>query len=214
MGNKVNPTAFRLGGIFDWKSRWFGVKGDYQKNLQEDIKIRKFLQKKLRLAGLVTIQIERSIHKIKIIIAVSRPGVVIGRGGSGLEELKKELIKLVSVPNPEKNLEIIAQEVKNPDLYSYFVAQRVAEQIEKRMSPRKVALRMIERVMGAGAKGIKIIFTGRIDGAEIARKQVYGEGKIPLSTLRADIDFSSCPAFTRSGYVGVKVWIYKGERSA
>jgi len=214
MGNKVNPIAFRLGTVFDWKARWFREKGDYQKNIHEDIKIRKFLQEKLRLAGLVAVEIERSIHKIKIIISVSRPGVVIGRGGAGLEELKKELVKLTTIPNPEKNLEIVAKEVKNPDLSAYFVSQRISEQIEKRMSPRKVALRMIERVMGAGAKGIKIVFTGRIDGAEIARKQVYSEGKVPLSTLRADIDYSSCPAFTRSGYVGVKVWIYKGEKSA
>lgn len=214
MGNKVNPTIFRLGVIYDWKARWFGNKGNYQKNLLEDVKIRDFLQKRLRLAGMVSVEIERSIHKIKIIISVSRPGVVIGRGGSGLEELKKELIKLVSIPNPEKNLELITQEVKNPDLSAYFVAQRVSEQIEKRISSRKVALRMIERVIGAGAKGIKIILAGRIEGAKIARRQVYSEGKIPLSTLRSDIDFSSCPALTRSGYVGVKVWIYKGEKSA
>lgn len=214
MGNKVNPTIFRLGVIYDWKARWFGNKGNYQKNLLEDVKIRDFLQKRLRLAGMVSVEIERSIHKIKIIISVSRPGVVIGRGGSGLEELKKELIKLVSIPNPEKNLELITQEVKNPDLSAYFVAQRVSEQIEKRISSRKVALRMIERVIGAGAKGIKIILAGRIEGAKIARRQVYSEGKIPLSTLRSDIDFSSCPALTRSGYVGIKVWIYKGEKSA
>lgn len=214
MGKKINPIAFRTGVIYDWKTRWFGDKKEYKKNILEDIKIRKYLEEKLKLAGLVSVEIERSINKITIKIAVSRPGVVIGRGGSGLEELKKGLVKLVSIPNPEKNIEITALEVKNPDLSAYYVSQRIAEQIEKRMSPRKVALRTIERVLAAGAKGIKIVFTGRIEGAEIARKQIFSEGKVPLSTLRADIDYSSCPAFTRSGYVGVKVWIYKGEKNA
>lgn len=214
MGNKVNPTAFRLGVIYDWKSRWFGRKSNYRKYLLEDFQIRKLLQKKLKLAGVISIEIERSINKITIIIAVSRPGVVIGRGGSGLEELKKELVKLVSIPNPEKNLEIVAREVKTPDLSAYFVAQRIAEQVEKRMSPRRVVQKTMARVVSAGAKGVKVIFGGRIDGAEIARRQVYSEGKIPLSTLRADIDFASYPALTRSGYVGIKVWIYKGEKSA
>jgi len=210
MGNKVNPTAFRLGVIYDWKARWFSEKKDYQENLLEDIKIRKFLMDKLRLAGIIQTEIERSIHKVKIILSVSRPGVVIGRGGSGLEDLKSQLVKLVTIPNPEKNLEIVVQEVKNPDLSAYFVGQRIAEQVEKRMPSRRVVLKMIERVMGAGAKGIKVVLSGRIGGAEIARKQIYTEGKIPLSTLRADIDFAGVPALTRSGFVGVKVWIYKG----
>lgn len=210
MGNKVNPTAFRLGVIYDWKARWFSEKKDYQENLLEDIKIRKFLMDKLRLAGIIQTEIERSIHKVKIILSVSRPGVVIGRGGSGLEDLKSQLVKLVTIPNPEKNLEIVVQEVKNPDLSAYFVGQRIAEQVEKRMPSRRVVLKMIERVMGAGAKGTKVVLSGRIEGAEIARKQIYTEGKIPLSTLRADIDFAGVPALTRSGFVGVKVWIYKG----
>lgn len=208
MGNKVNPIAFRLGTVFDWKSRWFGDKKKYAVNLLEDHQIRSFLTKKLRLAGIDLIEIERSIHKIKIIIHVSRPGVVIGRGGVGLEELKKELVKLVSIPNPEKNLEIVAQEIKNPDLSAYFVAQRISEQIEKRMPTRRLVLRTIERVMSAGAKGVKVRIAGRIEGVEIARVQTYTEGKVPLSTLRAEIDYASCPALTRSGYVGVKVWIY------
>ena len=210
MGNKVNPTAFRLGVIYDWKARWFSEKKDYQENLLEDIKIRKFLMDKLRLAGIIQTEIERSIHKVKIILSVSRPGVVIGRGGSGLEDLKSQLVKLVTIPNPEKNLEIVVQEVKNPDLSAYFVGQRIADQVEKRMPSRRVVLKMIERVMGAGAKGTKVVLSGRIEGAEIARKQIYTEGKIPLSTLRADIDFAGVPALTRSGFVGVKVWIYKG----
>jgi len=210
MGNKVNPSVFRLGVLYDWKSRWIGTKKSYSKNLAEDLKMRVFLLKKLRLAGVSLVEIERSVHKVKIIIWVSRPGVVIGRGGVGLEELKKELVKFVTIPNPEKNLEIVTQELKNPDLSAYFVAQRIAEQIEKRMPARKVVLRTIERVMGSGAKGIKVLLTGRIEGAEIARQQTYVEGKVPLSTLRADVDYVSYPALTKSGYVGIKVWIYKG----
>lgn len=209
MGNKVNPSIFRLGTVYDWKSRWFSDKKNYPKNLAEDINIRKFLFKKLRLAGVGLVEVERSIHKVRIIIWVSRPGVVIGRGGVGLEELKKELVKLVSIPNPDKNLEIITQELKNPDLSAYFVAQRISEQIEKRMPSRKVVLRAIERVMSAGAKGIKVTLAGRIEGAEIARKRTQVEGTVPLSTMRAEVDYASVPALTRSGYVGVKVWIYK-----
>jgi len=210
MGNKVNPSVFRLGVIYDWKSRWIGTKKSYSKNLAEDFKIRRFLFRKLRLAGVGLVEIERSVHKVKVIIWVSRPGVVIGRGGAGLEELKKDLVKFVTIPNPEKNLEIVTQELKDPDLSAYFVAQRIAEQIEKRMPARKVVLRTIERVMGSRAKGIKVLLAGRIEGAEIARRQTYVEGKVPLSTLRADIDYASYPALTRSGYVGIKVWIYRG----
>jgi small subunit ribosomal protein S3 len=209
MGNKVNPSIFRLATVYDWKSRWFGSEKNYPKNLTEDINLRKFLFKKLRLAGVGLVEIERSIHKIKIIIWVSRPGVVIGRGGVGLEELKSQLVKLVSIPNPEKNLEIITQELKNPDLSAYFVAQRISEQVEKRMPSRKVVLRAIERVMSAGAKGVKVTLAGRIEGAEIARKQTYVEGTVPLSTMKAEVDYASVPALTRSGYVGIKVWIYK-----
>lgn len=209
MGNKVNPSIFRLGTVYDWKSRWFSDKKDYPKNLAEDVNIRKFLFKKLRLAGVGLVEVERSIHKVRIIVWVSRPGVVIGRGGAGLEELKKELIKLVSIPNPDKNLEIVTQELRNPDLSAYFVAQRIAEQIEKRMPSRKVVLRTVERVMSSGAKGVKVALSGRIEGAEIARKQSYTQGTIPLSTMKAEIDYASVPALTRSGYVGIKVWIHK-----
>lgn len=209
MGNKVNPSIFRLGTVYDWKSRWFSDKKDYPKNLAEDVNIRKFLFKKLRLAGIGLVEVERSIHKVRIIVWVSRPGVVIGRGGAGLEELKKELIKLVSIPNPDKNLEIVTQELRNPDLSAYFVAQRIAEQIEKRMPSRKVVLRTVERVMSSGAKGVKVALSGRIEGAEIARKQSYTQGTIPLSTMKAEIDYASVPALTRSGYVGIKVWIHK-----
>jgi len=217
MGQKVNPISFRMSYLKEWKSRWFSAdKKQYQKNLLEDVKIRKFLLNKLKLAGISQVQIERSINKMKIILFVSRPGVVIGRGGAGLELLKKELCQIVTIAQPEKNLEIEAIEVKNPDLVAFLVAQRIAEQLEKRMPYRRVVNRAIENVMAAGAKGVKIILSGRIAGAEISRREKFGDkgktGNIPAQTLRADIDFASMPALTRSGFIGVKVWIYKGER--
>jgi len=218
MGNKVNPLGFRLPLDKDWRSKWFAPdKETYKKNLLEDVKIRQFLMEKLKLAGVVRIQIDRSINKIKITLYVTRPGVVIGRGGAGLEVLKKELCKIVSVPNPEKNLELEdIVEVKNPDLVAFLVAQRIAEQLEKRLPYRRVVTKAIERTMSAGAKGMKVILSGRIAGAEIARRETFGDkgktGTIPSQTLRADIDYAHVPAFTRSGYIGVKVWIYKGEK--
>ena len=217
MGQKVNPISFRLPYLKEWKSRWFSAdKKQYQNNLLEDFKIRKFLLNKLRLAGISQVQIERSINKMKIILFVSRPGVVIGRGGSGLELLKKDLCRIVTMAQPEKNLEIEAVEVKSPDLVAYLVAQRIAEQLEKRMPYRRVINRTIENVMASGAKGVKVVLSGRIAGAEISRREKFGDkgktGNIPAQTLRADIDFASVPALTRSGFIGVKVWIYKGEK--
>lgn len=216
MGQKVNPVSFRLPLTRDWKSRWFvRAKKDYQENLLEDLKIRRFLMAKLKMAGIVSAQLERSINKMKVILFVSRPGVVIGRGGSGLEMLKKELCRMVSVNEPEKNLEIEAVEVKNPDLSAQLVALKVAEQLEKRLPYRRVMAKTIEKVMASGALGVKIVLSGRIGGAEISRREKFGDrGKaasIPTQTLRANIDYVSLPSLTRSGYIGIKVWIYKKE---
>jgi len=211
MGQKVNPISFRIGDLYTWNSLWYANRRNFKKTLLEDVALRNYLMKRLQLAGIVGVKIERSINKLKIIPQVTRPGVVIGRGGSGLEELKKALCQKVSIPDPEKNLEISPEEVKNPDLSAVFVAQRIAEQIEKRMPHRYVVKKAIEKTMSAGAKGIKIRLAGRIAGAEIARQEKFSEGKVPLQTLRAKIDFAEIPAFTRSGYVGVKVWIYQGE---
>lgn len=218
MGNKVNPLSFRLPLDKDWRSRWFARnKKDYCQNVLEDNKIRLFLENRLKLAGVVRVQIDRFINKIEITLYVSRPGVVIGRGGRGLELLKKELYKIVSLPNPEKNLELEdIVEVRDSEVSSRLVSQRIAEQLEKRLPHRWVVLKAIERVMNAGAKGIKIILSGRIEGAEISRTETFGDrgkiGTIPSGTLRADVDYAQVPALTRSGYIGVKVWIYKGER--
>lgn len=211
MGQKVNPFGFRLSQSKNWKSRWFASDPKkYKQNLIEDVKIRKFLMKKLKLAGIVNVQIERSINKMKVVLYVSRPGVVIGRGGATLEQLKKELCQMVSISEPEKNLEIEPAEVKDPELSAQLVAIRIAEQLERRFPHRRVVAKTIERVMGAGAKGIKITLSGRIAGAEISRTEKFAEGKVPLQTLRAEIDYAQVPALTKSGYIGVKVWIFKG----
>lgn len=214
MGNKVNPISFRLPQNLDWQSYWFASKkSSYRKNVLEDVKIRRFLNQNLKLAGLVKIQIDRLINKMKVSLFVSRPGVVIGRGGSGLELLKRELIKIVSLNEPEKNLELDVVEVKDAELSAVLAAQRIAEQLEKRMPYRRAVIKTAERIKGAGAKGVRIILAGRIGGASIARRQKFQEGKVPLGTLRADIDYAQIPAFVpKAGYVGVKVWIYKGER--
>lgn len=209
MGQKIHPLGFRLGVYADWQSRWYGGKKAYQKNLLEDFIIRKLLGEKLKLAGLVAVEIERLTAKIKIIIHVTRPGVVIGRGGTGLEELKKQLLAHVSLPQPEKNLQLEVAEVKSPDLSASLVASRIAQEIERRLPHRRVVARTIERVMAAGALGVKVVLSGRIGGAEIARRETFGQGSLPLGRLRANIDFGQVPALTRSGYVGVKVWIFK-----
>lgn len=213
MGQKVNPLGFRLGYWQTWKSRWFARDAkQYKKNLLEDFKIRRFLMEKLKLAGIVGVQIERFINKIKITLYVSRPGVVIGRGGAGMEELKKKLCRMVSIPQPEKNLELDVTEVKNSELSAQLVATRTAEQLERRLPHRRVVSKMMERVMAAGAQGIKIALSGRIAGAEISRSEQYSSGKVPLQTLRAKIDYAQVPALTKFGYIGIKVWIYTGEK--
>jgi small subunit ribosomal protein S3 len=210
MGQKVNPNGFRLGIGTPWDSRWFGAGIKYQEYLQEDIKIRNLLMKRLRPAGISKVEIERAVNKIKIIIHVSRPGVLIGRGGSGLLELKKFLMKQLKMKD-ENNIEIAPMDIKAPDLHAYLVAQSIAEQLVRRMPAARVINQALDRVMHAGAKGVKVMLSGRIGGAEIARVEKKFAGSVPLHTLRFDIDFAHYPALTKSGYVGVKVWINKGE---
>ena len=213
MGQKINPFGFRLTNSKQWRSRWFARDSkQYRKNILEDHQIRRYLMDKLALAGIVEAQIERSINKMKITLKVSRPGVVIGRGGSGLELLKKDLVKMVSLTEPEKNLELDVEEVKEPELSAQLIAVRVVQQLEKRMPYRRVANKTIERAMDAGAQGIKIALSGRVGGAEISRTETFKKGAVPLQTLRAEIDYAQIPAITRFGYVGVKVWVYKGEK--
>jgi len=212
MGQKVNPVAYRLGVHSDWQSLWtVGSKKQYKNFLLEDVKLRQFLWKRLRMAGIVGVNIERLFNRMKVILFASRPGVVIGRGGKGLELLKKELCQRISLEAPEKNLEIKIEEVKNPDIEARFVAERIANQLEQRMPHRRIMRKELERVMGAGALGVKIRLAGRIDGVKIARQEKFIAGKVPTSTIRADIDYAQIPALTRKGYVGVKVWIYKNS---
>ena len=209
MGQKVNPYGMRLGKLYTWKSRWFADDKNYQDFLLEDIKLRQFLMKKLRTAGIFKVDIERFPKSIKIILYVSRPGVVIGRGGANLEELKKIIVQKLA---PGLKIELEIEEVKDPDINAQLVLENIISQLERRIHRRRIVNRAIERVMEAGAEGIKIVLAGRIAGAEISRTEKYSRGRLPLQTLRADIDYAERPALTKSGYIGVKVWIYKGEK--
>jgi small subunit ribosomal protein S3 len=202
-----------MGILYKPSSRWF-VKGrEYSKLVLEDIKLKKFINDRLHLAGIVSVEIERSINTIHVIISASRPGVVIGRGGANLEIIKKELLSYLKTIGASASLkfQLDVKEVKNPDLSAKLVGERIAEQLIKRYPHRRAISQAHERVMAAGAKGIKIQLSGRIGGAEIGRQEKYPMGTIPTQTLRSDIDFAKVPALTRSGYVGIKVWIYKGE---
>lgn len=213
MGQKTNPTGLRLGVIYSSSSLWYAGDKDYSGLVLQDIKIKQFVFDRLKLAGIVSVQVERSINVIKITIEAGRPGVVIGRGGSNLELFKKELeayLKKIGAPTSLK-FQLDVKEVKNADLSAKLVAERISEQLIKRYPHRRAITQAQERVMAAGAKGIKIQLSGRINGAEISRSEKYAVGSIPTQTLRADIDYAEVPALTRSGYIGIKIWIYKGE---
>lgn len=210
MGQKINPIGFRLGAGVPWESRWFAPGKKYQQFVQEDMKIREILMKRYRGAGITKVEIERAAGKMKVIIFVSRPGILIGRGGTGLLELKKFLLKELKLKD-ENSLEIAPMDIKAPDLSAYLVAQNMAEQLARRMPAARVMNQTMDRVMRAGAKGVRVKLSGRIGGAEIARTEGKTQGAMPLHTLRADIDYAMYPALTKSGYVGVKVWINKGE---
>ena len=213
MGQKVNPISFRMGILYKPSSRWFASPSQYQSLVLADIKLKKFIFNRLHLAGVVEVIVERSINTIKVTIHAGRPGVIIGRGGANLEILKKEieayLKKIGAGVSTKFQLDVV--EVKNPDLSAKLVGERIAEQLIKRYPHRRAISQAQERVMAAGAKGVKIQISGRIGGAEIARSEKYPLGTIPTQTLRSDIDYAKVPALTRSGYVGLKVWIYKGE---
>lgn len=209
MGHKVNPKSFRLGQSVNWSSRWFSRK-NYAGLIREDVTIRRYLKIKLREAGVDAIDIERSQNEITIIITASRPGIIIGRGGSGIEDLKKDLAKKYFA-GTKQNIKINIQEISNPALSAANQVNNIITDIEKRIAFRRVMKQTIEKVVKAGGKGVKIIVSGRLNGAEIARTETLSEGKVPLHTIRAEIDYSRGVARTTYGAIGVKVWIYKGD---
>ena len=207
MGQKVNPHGMRVGVIQGWSAQWYANKKDFSAYILEDHKIREFVKKKYYAYGISSVAIERYQDKVVVNIHTSKPGMVIGQKGAGVEQLKKELAKIVNA----KSLHINIMEIKRPDLDATLVAESVAQQLEKRSSFRRTMKQAMSRVMRSGAKGVKVMVSGRLDGAEIARSESYHEGSIPLQTVRADIDYGTAEAHTTFGIIGVKTWIYKGE---
>lgn len=206
MGQKVNPKGLRVGIIKDWEGKWFADKRNYSNLLIEDVKIREYIKKKLYQAGIARIQIERAANRVKVSIHTAKPGIVIGRGGTEVEALRKHLEKMT-----QKQVHVNIVEVKTPEVDAQLVAENIASQLEKRIAFRRAMKQTVQRSLRLGAKGIKIACSGRLGGAEIARTEWYSEGKVPLHTLRADIDYGFAEANTTYGKIGVKVWIYKGE---
>lgn len=214
MGQKVNPQVIRLGPVYNWSSRWFDDKR-YKEVLLEDFNLRKQLYERLKNSGVSQIEIERSINSIKVRIFVSRPGMVIGRGGAGLEELKAfifaKLLGKSAKASKSLDVRVEVEPIKEPNLDAYLVARNVSDQLIKRLPQKRVMAQTAEKVMNAGAKGVRILLSGRIGGAEIGRREKIQKGTIPLSTIREQISFASVPALTKKGYIGVKVWINRPE---
>jgi len=206
MGQKVHPIGIRLGIVKDWSSRWYASSKDFADTLCADIKVREFLREKLAAAGISRIQIDRPARNAKITVYTARPGIIIGKSGKEIEVLRDEINKILKVP-----VHISIEEVRKPELDAKLVADSIAQQLEKRVMFRRAMKRAVTTAMRLGAKGIKICVSGRLGGAEIARSEWYREGRVPLHTLRADIDYGLGEAFTTYGVIGVKVWIFKGE---
>ncbi|MCT6807034.1 MAG: 30S ribosomal protein S3 [Bombilactobacillus sp.] len=206
MGQKINPIGFRLGIVRDWDAKWYADKKDFSKFLLEDIKIRRFIEKRLANASVSRIEIERAAKKINVSIHTAKPGMVIGKGGSEVEKLRKEINSLTG-----KNIHINIVEIKKPDLDAKLVGESMARQLEARIAFRRVQRQATQRSMRAGAKGVKTQVSGRLNGADMARVEWHTEGTVPLHTLRADIDYAWVEAATTYGNLGVKTWIYRGE---
>ncbi len=212
MGNKVNPTGIRLGITTNWQSRWFGTKKTYRQQLRKDVEIRAFVMSKWKAAAIASVGIERSANAVRLIIHTARPGVLIGRGGTGVEDLTRG-IKKKFFAGKKVDLKVDVQEVKSPETNAMLVGQQVAEQLEKRLPFRRVLKTMLDQVeANKTVQGVKIEICGRLGGAEMSRREWLSRGKIPLHTLRADIDFACYEARTTHGVIGVKTWIYKGEK--
>jgi small subunit ribosomal protein S3 len=205
LGQKVHPGGLRVGVIRGWDSKWFGGK-DYATLLHEDIRIREFVRKRLGDAAISRVEIERVANRVNISIYTAKPGIVIGKGGTEVELLRQQLAKLT-----DKKVHININEVKNPELDAYLVAENIAQQLERRVSFRRAMKQAMGRTLRSGAKGVKTMVSGRLGGADIARSESYNEGTVPLHTLRADIDYGTAEAHTTYGRIGVKVWIYRGE---
>ena len=206
MGQKVNPHGLRVGIIKDWDSKWYADKENFSDYLIEDYRIREYIKEKLFISGVSKVEIERAANRIKLSIHTAKPGMVIGKGGSGVESLRKEIEKITG-----KNVIVNVEEVKIMELDAQLVAENIASQLERRISFRRAMKQAIQRTMRSGAQGIKTSVSGRLGGADMARTEGYSEGTIPLQTLRADIDYGFAEADTTYGKLGVKVWIYKGE---
>ncbi len=206
MGQKVHPTGIRLGIVKDWNSVWYAERGDYADNLYRDIRVREFVRKKLAHASVSRIQIHRPAKNARIVIHTARPGIVIGKKGEDIEALRQEVSRMMGVP-----VNIGVEEVRKPELDAYLVAESIAGQLMRRIMFRRAMKRAVTNAMRLGAEGIKVRVSGRLNGAEIARSEWYREGRVPLHTLRADIDYGLAEARTTYGVIGVKVWIFKGE---
>lgn len=209
MGQKVNPVGFRLGTTRTWSSRWFANKRDYPINLMEDIRIRQYVGKKFDAAGIARIEIERAAKNLTVNIYSARPGVIIGKKGSGAATLKDELVKHCKIKSGEPVLNVF--EVKKPDVEAKLLAESVKQQLERRVSFRRAMKKAITSGIKAGAKGVKVQCAGRLGGADMSRTERYMEGRVPLHTIRADIDYATAEAMTTYGLIGVKVWIFRGE---
>ncbi|MBL0389401.1 30S ribosomal protein S3 [Tumebacillus sp. ITR2] len=206
MGQKVNPVGLRVGIIRDWESKWFANKKEYTELLHEDIKVREYVLNRLKDASVSTVEIERAANRINVNIHTAKPGMVIGKGGAEVDNLRNTLSQMTG-----KRVHLNISEIKTPDLNAALVAVNIAQQLERRIAFRRAMKQSIQRTMRVGAKGIKVQVSGRVGGAEIARTEGYSEGTVPLHTLRADIDYATAEAHTTYGRIGVKVWIYRGE---
>lgn len=206
MGQKVHPTGIRLGIVKDWTSKWYADSKDYADYLFTDLKVREYLKKKLQQASVSRIQIERPARNARITVHTARPGMVIGKKGEDIEALRKDVSEMMGIP-----VHINIEEIRKPELDAQLVAESVAQQLERRIMYRRAMKRAVTNTMRLGAQGIKINLAGRLNGAEIARSEWYREGRVPLHTLRADIDYGFAEAHTPSGVIGIKVWVFKGE---
>lgn len=205
MGQKISPVGFRIGVIKDWDARWYSKK-DYTELLHEDLKIREYIKKKLQIASISRVEIERAANNVRVAVHTAKPGMVIGKGGAEVEKLRRKLEEITG-----KKVHINIMEIKKPEMDAYLVAESIAQQLTRRIAFRRAMKQSVFRTMRAGAKGVKIVCKGRLGGSEMARTETYHEGTVPLQTLRADIDYGAVEAHTTYGRIGIKVWIYKGE---